>query len=202
MGVAVPVERCYYYECQNGSARLTHFIPAETLQIWIADGKIDPKILEEFPDGVDLDCTETDFAEFSEHYKFVHPFTAEQIHNTFFAIFSTTKNWKNYRGSGLMPAKELESNINEIEKEVAEKVRLKYQGRILTPKTLKQRNLRQVFLDRSVQELKDELIDKPIRQIDTGKSMQQQRFGRIKMSKGENPEKIFMALNHRKNPKT
>ncbi len=202
MGVTVPIERCYYYECQNASARLTQFIPAEILQKWITKEKIDPKILDHFPDGVDLDCTDADFKEFSENYQYVHPFTAEQIQNTFFAIFSTTKNWKKYRGSGLIHARELENNIEVVEKDVVDKVKLKYKGRIVAPKTIFQKNTITVNLDRQQKDLIKQLIAIPIKQIDTSKPIHQQRLSKIKMSKGENPEKIFMALNQRKNPKT
>ena len=68
MEIRSPTEPVYYYECSAGDFRLTYFIPPEELDRLIAGGKISAAVTDDFPDGVDLDCTEPDFAEFEGSY--------------------------------------------------------------------------------------------------------------------------------------
>ena len=70
MAVASPSERVYYYECSNGRFRLTYFIPPGELKRLCAKKRISPQAEKDFPDGVDLGCTEPDFKVFEETYGF------------------------------------------------------------------------------------------------------------------------------------
>lgn len=122
MSVAIPRERCYYYECSDGRVRLTYFIPPNELDDMVAAGQISPAVREDFPDGVDLDCTEPDFADFHAEYGYRPDHDPEALQNAFYAIFTSTRGWRTYRGSGLIPAEELESRIPEVDRSVREAV--------------------------------------------------------------------------------
>ena len=121
MSVKSPKERVYYYECSYGKFRLTYFIPYGELEKLSKEGIIKKQVLEDFPDGVDLRVGETDYKDFEESYGYGPEVDPEVARSTFFTILSSTRNWKKFRGSDIIPAKDLEGRIADIEESVKEK---------------------------------------------------------------------------------
>ncbi len=115
MELATPENRAYYYECSNGRFRLNYYLSFELLEDLVKEGKVDKKVLKDFPDGYDLDCTEADFNDFERCYKYTHPFSAELLRHTFKAVFSSTNRWEKFKGSGWVPADFLESQMDYVE---------------------------------------------------------------------------------------
>ena len=90
MEVSSPIEPVYYYECSAGRFRLTYFIPPEEMDRLITAGRLHAHARDDFPDGVDLDCTLPDFVEFEDSYGYRPEADPEALQAAFFAIFSST----------------------------------------------------------------------------------------------------------------
>lgn len=197
MSISVPCERCYYYECSHGKVRLTYFIPPEVLVTWIRQNKINNLVLTDYPDGVDLDCTEPDFNEFREDYGFIPEYTADDLQNAFYAIFSSTKGWSTYRGTGLIHAQELEAKIPEVQEKIKEPLDEPGQeeGQPMSFEERYRKRLKAVAL---TAQNKKELRKLILRGIDQRKPIHEQKFRSIRMSLGKKPQEVFSLLQNKK----
>lgn len=198
MVVASPSERVYYYECSNGRFRLTYFIPPGELKRLCEKNRISPRAKRDFPDGVDLGCTEPDFKVFEETYGFRPTQDPDALRRAFFAILSGTHNWKKFRGSGLIPAADLERHLQTVdgallEKELmladvkprVEEVSLKQRRKIRRSQAVQQRQTYSVL-----QELQ-------VEGIDPERTLPRQVFSPIRMSKGTGAEDVFIRLHQK-----
>jgi len=200
MAISRPREPVYYYECGGGRFRLVYFMPPEMLQQLQQDGKVRPQVLDDFPDGVDLGCTEPDFADFERSYAYRPPLSPDALRRAFFAIFSTTHDWRSFRGTGFMPAAELEERVGPVEKKLEEEHALPLAesagAALRLPERrarLGRRRMRQERTQRVLEEL-------PVRGIDAKKSLRQQAFRAIRMKPGEPAEQVFFELHQRSRP--
>ena len=91
-----------------------YFIPSDELQLLIEQDKISPQVLEDYPDGVDLDCMKADFDEFENLYGFSPEVDPDAINRAFFAMFSATRDWKTFRGSGFIKSGDLERHFEVV----------------------------------------------------------------------------------------
>jgi len=197
MSVSVPRERCYYYECSHGNVRLTYYIPPDILENLVKKGKLSEQALTDFPDGVDLDCTEPDFNEFRKTYGLSPEYKADELQNAFYAIFSSTKGWNSYRGTGLIHADELEAKIPEIKEKVKEPAD-KTDPKIEQPTTFEERYRRRLEGVSIMAQNKKELRELILRGIDQRKPIHEQNFRSIRMSKGRKPQEVFSLLQNKK----
>ena len=101
MAICSPREPVYYYECSAGGFRLVYFVPPDDLRQLYGANKISEQALQDFPDGVDLGCTEADFRDFEELYGWRPAADPVQIRRAFLALFSSTRRWKTFRGSAI-----------------------------------------------------------------------------------------------------
>ncbi len=131
--VRSPKESVYYYECSYGNFRLTYFIPFDELARLDKIGKINKQVLEDFPDGVDLRVGETDYVDFQKSYGYRPEVNPEAAKNAFYSILSTTKDWRDFRGSGIIPAKDVENQIGDLEKKVGTENVPLFRGIVETP---------------------------------------------------------------------
>jgi hypothetical protein len=195
MTIATPNEPVYYYECSNGGFRLFYSLPAAELERLCRDNQISPRALEDYPDGIDLGCTEVDFTQFDTAYGY-HPETRPDVlRRAFFAILSSTHNWKKFRGSGFIPAADLEQHIGTIEAELHKKVSEQATGKVAAKKpSLSQWRKRNrghaIRQKRTINALKKF----PVKGIDPKRTMAGQEFSPIATTKGEDAEKIFTRL--------
>jgi hypothetical protein len=195
MKLSLPGEPVVYYECSYGKFRLTYHIPVDPLQLLVSQNKISPKVLEDYPDGVDLNCTESNFAEFQERYGYRPPLAAESIQRAFFALLSSTRDWKNFRGSGFIPAKDIERFAGRVDAYL--ELTLTSFGEIPElPEhpTLEQR--RQNLDQRARQEaiVSSFLEQLQIDGIDPNRTLKNQQFSPVEMEAGENEAKFFSEL--------
>jgi len=222
MPIKSPKERVYYYECSYGKFRLTYFIPYGELEKLSKKGKIKKQVLEDFPDGVDLRVGETDYMDFKESYGYRPEVDPEVAKSTFFTIFSSTRNWKKFLGSDIIPAKDLEGQIVDIEKSVndeknqsfldfikppREKIKpkipkiMKVEEEVLyqTDKTDLKR-YRQIRKKQSnEQKVVDEFLEKfKPQRIDPNQTLQKQRFSKLQLTKGDNIEDVFARIQHKR----
>jgi len=198
MEVVSPSESVYYYECSHGRFRLTYFIPHDELQRLHSGERISSQALEDFPDGVDLGCTEADFDVFEQTYGFRPKQDPGALRRAFLAILSSTHSWQRFRGSGFLAAGDLERHVERVEHVLpaSEPVRgvLEPLG---SPASLKQR--RQMGHRRAVRRKRTDnaLRKMRIEGIDPKRTLSEQRFTPIKVSKGTPAEEVFVQL-HRK----
>ncbi|MBU1049012.1 hypothetical protein KKG90_03195 [Candidatus Bipolaricaulota bacterium] len=198
MGVAIPNERVYYYECSSGRFRLTYFIPRGELEQLCEGSRIDAKVLEDFPDGVDLGCTEADFGDFKRMYGYCPRQDPEALRSAFLAILSATRNWKSFRGSGFIPATDLERHVEAVDEilfdSLPRQIEMEPPG---LPSSLQQR--RRTRHRQAVRHLKADktLRDLQVEGIDPKRTLSQQTFSRITTDAGAGAEEVFVRLHHK-----
>ncbi len=193
MSIEVPDEQVYYYECSAGSFRLVCFIPFAELQSLAAAERIKEEALRDFPDGLDLDCTEPDFAEFEKSYGYRHPHEAEELRRAFLALFSSTKGWQKFQGSGFLAATVLEATLDPVETAVRETAEVSERAtRALAAEPDRREVTRQRAAQRSV--LREALVELEVEGVDPSKSLREQSFREIKMSKGEPAPQFYARL--------
>lgn len=197
MSISVPRERCYYYECSSGKFRLTLFLPPATLKNLIKDKKVKEQVLIDFPDGADLDCTEPDFNDFQKEYGYRHPFNADDLQNTFYAIFSSTQGWNSYRGTGLIHADELEAKIPDIQ-DVVKMYPLETEEKIDSPANFEDRYRNRLKVVAAKIRNEKDLRELIVQGIDRRRPIHKQKFKSIKMSSGKKPNEVFSLLQNKK----
>lgn len=199
MAIASPNENVYYYECNNGQFRLFYFIPPGELKRLCNENRISEKVLKDYPDGVDLGCTEANFMEFENAYDCSIPLDPNAMCRAFFAILSTTRNWKKFRGSGLIPAGDLERHVEKVDQALRrKKVIQKYIKPLqaeMPLKKLRQRKRRKGILQKQTEEVLRKLRVKGIK---SNRNMAQQKFSAINMAEGTGAEEVFVRLHHKK----
>ena len=194
--MAIPNESVYYYECSNGSFRLSYFIPPQELSRLSQEKRISPDALQDFPDGVDLGCTEADFDEFEKAYDYRMPQDPHALRSAFFAVLSTTHDWENYRGSGFMPAADLERHLEDVDG-VLSKERMIQED---LPESMSLDELHKRRRQRAVQETETSkaLRDLQVKGIDSKRTLAQQEFSPIQMAEGEDAAEVFTRLQQRR----
>lgn len=190
MAVASPQRPCFYFECSHGSFRLSYFIPPSELKALIRRRKIADVVLEDFPDGVDLDCTDLDFAAFSDEYGYRPRYSPEALCNAFYAILSTTRAWSRYRGTGFVTVDQMDVALESIGDSAPDddddgagppaSLR-KRRGR------WKRRASRKSTTESSLRKLK-------VQGVNPKKHLHEQEFARVKMGKGTDAEEVFSKL--------
>lgn len=198
MAIQMPRQPAYYYEASNASFRLVYYMPLEMVQALGLPDESWNKISRDYPDGVDLGCTEPDFQEFEELYGYRPPYDPEALQRAFFTIFSSTRNWKKFRGSGLVRADVLEQALEKVEASLADEklVQKKIKPYAQTTSLTDQRNsFRQ--RDKSQKRLTSHLQQLEVDVVDPRRTMSQQEFPAIQMKDGMSAETVFTKL-HRK----
>lgn len=202
MSVATPTIPAYYFECSFGRTRLTYFIPPEHLEQMVTDDKIHPNVLIDFPDGVDLDCTEADFEDFNISYGFRPNFNANLLRDSFFSMYSTTRDWQSFHGTGFIKADDLEKNVESVQDKLA--------AEDILPETISrnvglefdfsERRSRSQAQTQMKVKIDEALIDLKVDEVDAEKTIQQQPFAQVPMS-GEKPAADVFQKLHRKQSK-
>jgi hypothetical protein len=195
MPIASPREPVYYYEVSNREFRLVYFMPPEMLQNLIEEDRISPRILEDFPDGVDLVCTEPDFDRFHQLYGYRPALAGDALRRAFFAILSSTRDWENFRGSGMIPAKDLERHVITVEDTLQREPAASEEI---------QRSPDQRTLEGRQQQLSPENIQRSpsfslleqmqVEGVDPGRSLRDQTFSPIEREEGEPAGEVFSKL--------
>ena len=199
MAIASPNENVYYYECNNGQFRLFYFMPARQLKELCDKKRISRKVLEDFPDGVDLGCTEADFKRFEEDYNYTIPLDPRALRNAFYAIFSTTRKWEKFRGSGFIPAADLEGRLNKVDG-VLKKEKIILEGVKPTQEKLSLRQLhrsrrREDVLERKTHKVLQKL---QVKGINPDLTLPEQKFSDIKRQRGVDAKEVFLKLHQQK----
>jgi len=220
MPVKSPKERVYYYECSYGKFRLTYSIPKGELEKLAREDKIEKQVLDDFPDGVDLRVGETDYMDFEKSYGYRPEVDPEVAKKVFYSIFSATKNWKKFVGSGIIPAKDLEGRINDIE--IVDEEKLSFSDFVKTsrettePKLLISRGRPEERLHRlekadlkryrkfrkreaKVQKAVNEFL-RTVRPkgVDPKKTLRKQRFSKLQWTKGDSIEDVVARIQHKR----
>jgi len=222
MSIISPKERVYYYECSYGKFRLTYFIPHSELKKLPINAQIKEKLLIEYPDGIDLRVEETDYSDFKKTYGYRPPINPEVAQKIFFTMFSKTKNWEEFIGSGIIPAKDLEEKqLADIERSVKKDKNQSFSDFIRTPHEKKKpkipeitkfrkevmlkpdkKHLKSYHRIRKYQGEKQKTVYKFLKKIkpagiDSNKTLREQRFSEIKWTKGDRIEDVFARIQNR-----
>jgi len=195
LDISLPVEPVYYYECSAGAFRLTYFIPPEELLNLVAEERIRPSVVEEFPDGVDLDCTAPDFAEFEERFGYRPEADPDALQAAFFAMLSSTRDWQRFRGTGLLPKADLERLLDPVAVEL-EREGLEPSGRPdeSLHRPLVERRRTRVAHVRNEARKRRTLERMKVREVDSRRDIRQQAFSEIRRSPGRSAAEVFDSL--------
>ena len=208
MPIKSPNERVYYYECSYGTFRLTYYIPYEDLEKLCKEGKISEQALIDFPDGVDLRVGETDYMDFKKSYGYRPEVDPELARSLFYTIYSSTKNWTKFRGSDLIPARDLEGTIGDIAESVkSSKNRLLF-DLIKTPLTfvpeeMDKTDLKRYRMNRKKYSNNQKKVDNFLKKIkpegiDSAQTLLNQKFSKIQWTKGDNLEDVYARIQKKK----
>ncbi len=198
MAIASPSQPVYYYEVSAGRFRLVYFMPPEELERLRDDDLISAEALVDFPDGVDLDCTVPDFNEFAELYGYRPECHPEALGRAFFAIFSATNEWRKTRGSGFIPAADLEGRIDSIDAALRDRDAAPADAAPIAATASLNERRRQMDTRAAQQaQIVEALEEIPMDGIDPAHALGAQQFSEISWSEGDRAEKAFVRL-HRK----
>ena len=209
MPIKSPNERVYYYECSYGTFRLTYYIPIGDLEKLCKEGKISEQALIDFPDGVDLRVGETDYTDFKESYGYRPEVDPELAKNLFYTIYSSTKNWTKFRGSDLIPARDLEAKIDDITKNVKTSKKLllfdsiKTSLRYVPEEKLDKKDLKRYHMNRKKHSNNQKKVDNLLKKIkpegiDSSQTLLNQKFSKIQWTEGDNLEDVFTRIQKKK----
>lgn len=194
MAIESPNEAVYYYEVSNGEFRLVYFIPPEELEKLAHDGNIKEKVLKDYPDGVDLNCTEEDFEEFHKLYGYRPVYDPEALRRAFFAILSTTHDWESFRGSGFVPPSDLEPLVEKVEDTLQQEGLLPDEIEPSERLPLPERRERSAQQATRQERMVEHLEQMEVERIDPTLTLRQQKFKPIKMQEGKSAEEVFTKL--------
>jgi hypothetical protein len=193
MRISMPREPVFYYECSAGDFRLVYFLPAGHLKNLLRRRRISEQAVSDFPDGVDIGCTEADFDDFEQLYGWRPPLDPEAICRAFLAILSDTRRWKSFRGSGLIPAKDLEQRVDAVTAAVerdAPPLPATPPGRP-TPTQRRRAGSRRARVRRALEKLR-------VRKIDPKKDLREQVFSQLTWTRGESAVRVFSRLHEKR----
>lgn len=195
MKITTPSEPVIYYECSYGDFRLTYHIPPGQLQPLIDRDKISPKVLEDYPDGVDLQCTVHHFSEFQTQYGYRLPLAPDSIHRAFYALVSSTRDWKDFRGTGFVSVKDLKRFIKKVNAYLEQNQnRIEVIPELPEHPTLEQRHHLNTLRARREALIYNLLERMTLEGIDPNQTIKNQRFSPIEMQAGEDAADFFSRL--------
>lgn len=196
MSVKTPAEPAFYFECSFGRFRLSYFIPASRLKRMAENDQIKNSVLEDYPDGVDLDCTTADFDEFQNLYGFRPELRADVLRESFYAMLTSTKDWEDFHGTGFIDAIELERNARTIHRQL-ETVELLPEApteAIPMEAPFEMRKKRVVMYQDRQSRVTDLLKSMHFENVDVSRTINEQRFADVAMSGGKPAAEVFQDL--------
>lgn len=195
MTIKSPKEAVYYYEASGGEFRLVYFIPLEELERLAQDGRIEAAVLEDYPDGVDLNVTKPDFDEFQELYGYRPENDPEELRRAFFAMLSATRGWRSFRGSGFIPAADLEPVAETVEDSLEQEGLLAEEMLDFSvPSSLPERRALSARQAAQQERMTEHLEQMEVEGIDPTLTLREQRFQPIEMQEGKSAEEVFTKL--------
>lgn len=218
MSVRSPKESVYYYECSYGRFRLTYSISRSALEKLVEDGEIKKKVLDDFPDGVDLKVGETEYKDFKESYGYRPEVDPEVAKKMFYSILTHTKDWKNFLGSGLIPAKDLKDRIDDIE--IVDEEAVSFSDFVLTSRKVTEEKLpsARIMPERVRREKVDLKGSRKLRKseakvhralndflqnvrpegVDPKKTLGKQKFSELEYTEGDRIERVLARIQHKR----
>lgn len=204
MSTRSPSELAYYYECSYGKYRLSLYIPHNELVSLVQKEKIDSKVLEDYPDGVDLRVGKTDYDEFSKAYGYMPDVDPETVRSQFYAVYSSTKDWRKYHGAGLISAKDLNNKVSGVKQSVESRADLlkisPEELRLVARSGAETRGeaLRSYRESRKRLRVEEKKLDNVLRRhtpkgIDKGKTLQEQGF-HVEYTEGDSFDKVLYRI--------
>jgi hypothetical protein len=194
MAIRSPKEAVYYYEASNGEFRLVYYIPPEELDRLFQDGSVQKTVLEDYPDGVDLNVTRPDFDELQERYGYRPDNDPEELRRAFFAMLSSTRDWQTFRGSGFIPAADLEPLAKTVENSLQQEDLLPEEIDPSVAFSLPDRRAQSARQAVQQERMVEHLEQMEVKGINPGLTLREQRFRPIEMQEGKSAEEVFTKL--------
>lgn len=188
MPIKLPTEITYFYEITGITDRLYYCIPINELQSMVTNGLVSKSIIEDYPDGVDIKVSPLQFKEFQDLYEMTLDIEPQLIWKAFQLIKSKIR--KKHLGTGFIKRVFLENTVKEIQADFKEIMlpRPKVDKR---PAAIKSQKRVQHRMRISERRLNRKLKQLSIEDIDPKKTIVEQSFAEIKMTKGDEPFEFF-----------
>ncbi len=194
MPIKLPVEIAYFYEISQVTDRLLYCIPKEQLQSMVEQGKVQENILDDYPDGVDIKVSPIQFKEFHDNYGLNFDMDPKIIWEAF--QFVKSKMEKKYFGTGFIQKKYLEDVTKQIKSDY-DQIISEPEKIDLSPAAIKKQKRIQQEMRLSKRRLDKKLKRLPLKDMDSNKSIKEQSFTQVKMSKGDEPFYFLSRYNHK-----
>ena len=194
MPITIPADSVYYYEVTARSTRLFLWMPRAYLELIVSKNNVAKEILEDYPDGIDIEISEVTFEELSERYNFEIGVNPHLIWQAFDAVWLKIGT-KHLPCSGYIERRFLERLVSEIKRDTAEKKPIWQQEKRTDGKSgLKMRN-------QWIRRMRAYLKEFPVKDLDRQKPFDKQAFSHVKMGPGEEPLTFFHRIQTRKRGK-
>lgn len=185
MPIKLPKEESYFFEITRVTARLLYCIPKNRLHQMVEDQHLNQKIIEHYPDGIDMKVSRLHFDEMKKRYGLTIDIDPTLIWTAYWLI--REKITVPYYGTGFIKRQFLEDLANRIrtyttgeEREVLEPDQ---------PEGLSayEEKLRQTEIREAREALRKKLLKLRIKEINPEKALNEQPFSQVKMTKGDDP---------------
>jgi hypothetical protein len=195
MPIKVPKERAYYYELSRQKDRLIYCIPKEELEGMANEGKVNNKILRDYPEGVDIEVYRDRFDEFKRKYDLRLEFDADELIYAFQVI--RKKMTKKSPRTEFINGRELENLAKELKSEIIEIKEFPYQE-IRKVKEMKA-DKKRFRIQRAIRRKTDKYFRKfEVKGFDPKAPIEKQFLFKVKMTKGEDPLDTLSRLHQYK----
>ncbi len=195
MNISVPEKPTYYYEISSKSKWLLYWLPAKTLEKMISVEEVDKEILEDYPDGVDIKVTREDFSDFKRKYNMVLNVDPDAVWNAFLTL--CVQDTETYHGVGYIEKEDLDPVVKAVNKEL-EMSGLAQQVPIAQEKDRTKRrklHMQQVKINKQRMSLFKKIT---LPKVIKGKPILKQFAEKVRMSKGDEPYKAYLAIQQHK----
>ncbi len=198
MRISTPREPVYYYECSYGTFRLLYCIPPGHLKRLARAGKVSSRAVEDSPDGMEIGMTEADCEQFADDYDFRVPLNPGALRRAFYALLSSTREWRSFCGTGFVPAPMLEQLAVNVDAEL-EAAQLWPQKTETLPERPSQEERRKRLGSWTSQVARaDSYLERlTVEGIDPNRSLCEQRFAPIKRYQGKSDVEVFPSVYQR-----
>jgi hypothetical protein len=193
MAIRSPKEPVYYYERSGSDPRLVYFIPAGELERLATAGAIDPEAVKDFPDGVDLPCDEAAYAGFEEEYGYRPPVDPRAAQRAFYAMLTSTRDWEDLRGTGMVAGRVLDPRAARIDEELRDAELVTDEAGVPpAAESLEARRRRKTGKGERARRAQLALEDMAVEGVDPARSLREQGFASIEWE-GDTPAMEFFT---------
>jgi hypothetical protein len=194
MKLSVPINRAYYFEITPRSVRLIYFVPRKELSALVRQRVLREEALQDFPYGLEVEVSDSEFRLVHEEYGFVTPLPPRLVWFAFRG-FWIHSNKRDPARSGVLDARRLEAYARELQPEIDEFEREARRLGVSETREIETSTDRQAEQPPVWSELRDAVL-RCIRPRDANPQLplDQQEWSKVRMSRGRSAAEVFSII--------